>query len=71
MIRTREITAEVAVPPKVYDKEDQARVQLVTSKAWVQRVNEWRATQPGFPNMSEAVRRLVEMGLETEAKKKR
>ncbi len=29
---------------------------------WVASVDEWRARQPGFPNRSEAIRRLVQLG---------
>jgi metal-responsive CopG/Arc/MetJ family transcriptional regulator len=47
-------------------RQDQ-RIQLVTSKRFVQQVDEWRRAQPELPSRSEAIRRLVEVGLATEA----
>jgi hypothetical protein len=33
-------------------------------------VDEWRRTQPDLPNVSEAIRRLVEAGLEAGKRRK-
>lgn len=46
------------------------RLQLVVPVAWAKKVDDWRRKEPDLPNLSEAIRRLVEMGLES-AKKKR
>ena len=44
------------------DRLDQ-RLQLVTSRKWVTAVDEWRRKQPDLPSRSEAIRRLIELGL--------
>ena len=49
------------------DKMDQ-RLQLVTSAAFLKRVDDWRRKQEDLPNRSEAIRRLVERGLEAKGK---
>lgn len=33
--------------------------------SWLYRVDEWRREQPGRPSRAEAIRRLVELGLES------
>jgi len=50
------------MPPKL-DKETK-RLNMVAPASWVKRIDDWRRQQPDLPNISEAVRRLVEMGLE-------
>jgi hypothetical protein len=39
------------------------RVQLVTSKRLMTSVDEWRRRQEDIPSRSEAIRRLIELGL--------
>jgi hypothetical protein len=39
------------------------RVQLVISKGQVRAIDEWRRQQPDLPSRSEAIRRLIEVGL--------
>jgi hypothetical protein len=39
------------------------RVQLVTSKAQVRAIDEWRRRQPDLPSRSEAIRRLINAAL--------
>jgi hypothetical protein len=51
------------MPPKL-DPETR-RVNMVVSAAWMKKIDEWRRQQPDLPNVSEAVRRLVELGLES------
>jgi hypothetical protein len=49
------------------------RLNMVVSPRWVRDVDQWRAQQPGLPNRSEAIRKLVEMAIQHEkstAKKK-
>ena len=55
--------------PKKLD-DDIARIHMVVPAAWVKKVDDWRRREPDLPNLSEAIRRLVEMGLES-AKKAR
>ncbi len=42
------------------------RIQLVASNEFSQLVDEWRRTQSDLPSRSEAIRRLVDMGLKYE-----
>ena len=39
------------------------RLNMVVSPRWVGAVDQWRAQQPGLPNRSEAIRKLVELAL--------
>jgi len=45
------------------------RLNMVAPASWVRRIDEWRRQQPDLPNISEAIRRLVEAGLEATTKK--
>ena len=47
------------------EKLDQ-RIQLVASKQFNELVDSWRRTQADLPSRSEAIRRLVQIGLEHE-----
>jgi metal-responsive CopG/Arc/MetJ family transcriptional regulator len=44
------------------------RIQLVISKGQVREIDEWRRQQPDLPSRSEAIRRLIEAGLNAEAR---
>lgn len=68
MIRTTTIP-ESAMPPKLDDKSPTERVQLVTTAAWMERVEEWRRRQPKIPSKSEAIRLLVDQALDGEARR--
>jgi hypothetical protein len=47
------------------------RLNLVAAEDWIKRVDAWRRSQPALPSRSEAIRRLVELGLDAlEAKAK-
>lgn len=50
------------MPPKLED--DIKRLNMIAPVSWVKKVDDWRRQQPELPNLSEAIRRLVEMGLE-------
>jgi len=39
------------------------RIQLVISRGQVREIDEWRRQQPDLPSRSEAIRRLIEAGL--------
>jgi hypothetical protein len=45
-----------------------ARIQLVVAPETLTRIDNWRRDQETIPNLSEAVRRLLERGLEVEGK---
>ena len=49
------------------DRTLDQRMQLVTSKAFVRAIDDWRRRQEDLPSRSEAVRRLVVKGLSTDS----
>jgi hypothetical protein len=51
------------MPPKLANGV--RRVALMAPLALIARIDHWRRHQPDVPNLSEAIRRLIEMGLET------
>lgn len=58
-----------AMPPKLDPDTETKRLNIVAPASWVRRVDEWRRTQPDLPNVSQAIRRLVDAGLEREGRK--
>jgi hypothetical protein len=54
------------MPPKLDD--DIKRLNIVAPTSWVKRIDAWRGRQADVPNLSEAIRRLVDMALEAEKK---
>ena len=55
--------------PTKLDDEIQ-RLNMVVPTKWVKKIDDWRRREPDLPNLSEAIRRLVEMGLESAKKGK-
>jgi hypothetical protein len=53
--------------PTKLDDEIQ-RLNMVAPTAWVKKIDDWRRREPDLPNLSEAIRRLVDMGLESTKK---
>ena len=53
--------------PTKLDDEIQ-RLNMVAPTAWVKKIDDWRRREPHLPNLSEAIRRLVDMGLESTKK---
>jgi hypothetical protein len=53
--------------PTKLDDEIQ-RLNMVAPTAWVKKIDDWRRREPDLPNLSEAIRRLVDMGLESAKK---
>jgi len=41
------------------------RLHMIVPASWVRKVDTWRRRQPDLPNLSEAIRRLVEQSLES------
>lgn len=56
------------MPPKS-DKKKERRVVLRSDDEWIADINEWRRQQPDLPPLSEAIRKLVIVGLKTEREK--
>ena len=53
--------------PTKLDDEIQ-RLNMVAPAAWVKKIDDWRRREPDLPNLSEAIRRLVDKGLESAPK---
>ncbi len=62
---------ETVLPPKLESGSKTDRFQLVITRSLMQRIGEWRRRQDPIPNVSAAIRRLVEIGLEAEDKRQR
>ena len=43
--------------------------QMRASKEFLAKIDDWRRTQPDLPSRAEAIRRLVELGLQASAPK--
>jgi hypothetical protein len=41
------------------------RFEMLAPPAWFEAIDRWRGAQPGIPSRAEAIRRLVEKGLQT------
>jgi hypothetical protein len=50
------------MPPKLAGQV--RRIALVAPLDWLKKIDHWRRHQPDVPGLSEAIRRLVEIGLE-------
>jgi hypothetical protein len=60
------------MPPRLEDGTPTERLQIVAPASWVEKINDWRRQQPKIPSKAEAIRFLVEQGLEyQEAKAKK
>jgi hypothetical protein len=54
------------MPPKLANGV--RRVALMAPLALISRIDHWRRHQADVPNLSEAIRRLIERGLDAEGK---
>lgn len=66
-----EYEAQIEMPPKLDEGTATERVQIVAPASWIDRVDEWRRKQRRIPSKSEAIRMLVDLALEAEAKGRR
>jgi metal-responsive CopG/Arc/MetJ family transcriptional regulator len=57
------------LPPKL--APDVKKVNLIAPTDLLARVDHYRRSRPDLPNRSEAIRRLIEKGLEAEAREKK
>ena len=46
------------------------RLNMVVPTKWLKKIDDWRRKEPDMPNLSAAIRRLVELGLESAKKGK-
>lgn len=54
------------MPPKF--ENETKRLNMVAPASWVKKIDDWRRQQPDLPNISEAIRRLVDLGLDASKK---
>lgn len=54
------------MPPKL--ENETKRLNMVAPVSWVKKIDDWRRQQHDLPNISEAIRRLVDLGLEASKK---
>jgi hypothetical protein len=59
------------MPRKLDDESETERVQIVAPASWIRRIEEWRRAQPKIPSRSDAIRQLVDAGLEATRRKRR
>jgi hypothetical protein len=59
------------MPARLDPDNEPKRLNIVAPASWVSRVDEWRRKQADLPNVSEAIRRLVDAGLDAGKKKRR
>ena len=57
-------SSRVRMPPKLDPEGEPKRLNIVAPASWVRKIDDWRREQPDLPNLSEAIRRLVDAGLE-------
>ena len=57
------------MPPKIADRT--RRVNVILPDELVKKIDDWRRRQPELPNISEAVRRMIERGEEVLDKRDR
>lgn len=57
--------------PPLKPDDDTKRITITAPSAWTRRVDDWRRKQADLPNLSEAIRRLVDEALAGERKAKR
>jgi hypothetical protein len=51
--------------------DDIRRVNALVTEDWIRKIDEWRRHQPDIPTVSESIRRLVVIGIDSEKKKQR
>ena len=56
------------MPPKLANSV--RKVNLITPADLLERIDAYRRHHPGLPNRSEAIRKLIEMGLEAAERKR-
>lgn len=49
-------------------EENTKRLNMVVPASWVKKIDDWRGRQADLPNTSEAIRRLVDLGLDASKK---
>jgi hypothetical protein len=56
------------MPAKLDPDAETKRINMMAPITWLRKIDDWRRQQPDLPNISEAIRRLVELGLKVKPK---
>jgi hypothetical protein len=52
------------MPPRLGKPGEKAKkLNVIVTEGLAEKIDNWRIRQPGIPNVSEAIRQLVELGL--------
>jgi hypothetical protein len=57
-----------SMPAKLDPDAETKRINMMAPITWLRKIDDWRRQQPDLPNISEAIRRLVELGLKVKSK---
>jgi hypothetical protein len=57
-----------SMPAKLDPDAETKRINMMAPITWLRKIDDWRRQQPDLPNISEAIRRLVELGLKVKPK---
>lgn len=71
MSKMQDPTGALTMPPKLEQGSDTERIQIVAPSSWIERLDDWRRAQKKIPNRSDAIRQIVDFGLEQMGKGKR
>jgi len=52
-------------------EEESGRLHMAVPMSWLRKIDAWRRRQPDLPNRSEAVRRLVDAGMNHKARERK
>jgi len=58
-----------SMPAKLDPDADTKRINMMAPIPWLKKIDDWRRQQSDLPNISEAIRRLVDAGLEATGRK--
>lgn len=56
---------------KLDDKTEPQRLNMVAPPSWFERIDDWRAKQRPVPSVSEAIRRLADLALDSQGIKRK
>lgn len=71
MGKSRDDSTNEQMPPKLDPETKTKRFNIVAPESWLERLDNWRRVQPKVPNISEAIRVLVDRAIEAEKGKKK
>jgi hypothetical protein len=64
------LSSEAQMPPKLEENSETERIQIVAPTSWIRRIEDWRRAQPKIPSRSDAIRQLVDAGLDAMKKRR-